>query len=111
MLFDRSEIDEVKQRGGGGVDAVVQLAALLVYESRGLDEFRSAVEILLEKHRRLDAAWIALENRRPVLEKRHYAIGNVQVEAEQIKLRKFFVGPIDTVQARNRYLFATNFQD
>src|ERR1700752_2825020 len=101
MLFNGSEIDEMQQRCAGRVNAIVQLPAFLIREPRSLDEFGRAVEVLLKEHRRLDAAWIALQNRRPVLEKRHDAIGDVQIETEQVKLREFLVGPVDTVQTRN----------
>src|SRR5262245_42768308 len=101
MLFDGSEIDEVEKRCGGRIHTIVQLPPFLIRESRSLDKLRCAVEVLLKEHRRLDASWIALQNRRPVLQKRHQAIGNVQVVTKQIKLREFLVGPVNTVQARN----------
>src|SRR6185369_14195147 len=101
MLFDRSESHEVQHRCSGRVNAVIQLPAFLIREPRGLDEFGSAVEVLLEEHRRLDPAWIALQNRRPVLKKRHDEIGDAQIVTEQIKLSEFLVGPVNTVQAGN----------
>src|SRR5215216_8212330 len=96
MLFDRSEIDEVKQRADGGINAIVELPSFLIRQPRGLDELRSAVEVLLEKHRRFDSAWISLQYRRPVLQVRHDVIGDLQVETQQIKLGEFFVGPVNT---------------
>src|SRR6202008_5184994 len=101
MRFDRSEIYKGQQGAGGGVDAIIKLPALLICKSRCLDECGGAVEVLLKKHRRFDAAWIALQNRRPFLEKGHVVIGGRQIVTDQIEFREFFVGPIDTVQTRN----------
>src|ERR1041384_5512162 len=101
MLFERSESDEVKQRANSRINAVVELSPFLICQSRGFDEFGRAVEILLKEHRRLDAAWIALQYRRPVLEIRHDVVGNMQIVTEQIKLGELFVGPVNTVQTRN----------
>src|SRR5829696_6889943 len=101
MLLDVSEIDEVKQRANSRIDSVIELPAFLVCQSRGLDEFRRAVEVLLKEHRRFDAARVALQYRRTVLEIRHDVVGYLQIETEQIKLRELFVRPVDTIQARN----------
>ena len=101
MLFDRSEIDEVKQRTDSRIHSVVELAPFLIRQTRGLDEFRRAVEVLLKEHWRFDTAWIALQYRRPVLEVRHDVIRDLQIKGEQIKLREVFVGPVNTIQARN----------
>src|ERR1043165_1573987 len=110
MLFDRSEIHEVKQRTDRGINSVVELSSFLIRQSRGLDKLRRAVEVLLKKHRRLDAARISLQYRRTVLQERHDVVRDFQVITEQIKLREFFVGPVNTVQARYRNLLAAHLQ-
>src|SRR5262245_49832418 len=99
MLFDCSESDEVQQRCDGCIDAVVELPPFLVNQSCGLDEFGSAVEVLLEEHRRFDTPRIALQYGRTILEERHDVVGHLQIETEQIKLGEFLVGPVDAVQA------------
>src|ERR1041384_8494183 len=104
MLFDRSEIHEVKQRTDRGINALVELSSFLIRQSRGLDKLRRAVEVLLKKHRRLDAARITLEYRRTVLQERHDVVRDFQVATAQIKLREFFVGRVNTVQAAYRTL-------
>src|ERR1041384_8621378 len=99
MLLDRSQINEVKQRSDSRINTVIELPAFLVCQPRGLDEFGSAIEVLLKEHRRFDAAWIALQYRRSLLQVRHDVIGDLQIEAEQIKLGELFVGPVNTIQA------------
>src|SRR5262245_841464 len=111
MLFDCPESDEVQNRGCGRIDAIVELPAFLVNQSCRLDEFGSAIEVLLEKHRRFDAARIALEYGRTILEERHDVVSDLQIETEKVKLREFFIGPIDSVQTGYRDLLASHLYD
>src|SRR6185436_11135524 len=111
VLLDVAEIYEVQQRAERGVDKVVELPAFLVCESLGLDELRRALEILLEKHRRLDAAWVSLKDRGTIFEMRHDVVRDSQIKAEQIKLRELLVGPVDAIQTRDRNVFPPNLQN
>src|SRR5688572_32274627 len=92
MLFDVSEIDEVQQRTDRRVDEVVELPAFLVCKSPGLDKLRRAFEVLLKKHRRLDAARPPLKDGGPIFQVRHDVVRDLEIETEQIKLCKLFVG-------------------
>src|SRR5829696_6335758 len=111
MLFDRSEINEVKQRCSCGINAVVELPAFLVRQSRGLYKGRRAIKVLLEKHRRLNATRITLQDGGPILKIGHNIICDSEIIAKQIKFGEFLVRPVDAIQACDRHLLATDLQD
>src|SRR5690242_14665526 len=98
MLFDRSEIHEMKEGTNRRVDGIVHLAPLLIYQLDCLDVRRRRARVLLKEHRRLDAARISLQDRRAVLQKRHEVRTDLQVITEQVELRKFFRGPVDAIE-------------
>src|SRR5690242_18798093 len=110
VLLDRAEIDEVQHRADGRVDAVIELAAFLVCQSHGLDEVGRALDVLLKKHRRVDAARPALQDRWSIFQKRHDVIGELQIETEQIEFSELLVGPVDAVEARQRHALAAHLK-
>src|SRR5687767_15219894 len=83
MLFDGAEISEVKQRGCGGENAVINFASLLINQPHGFDELRRAFKVLLKKHRRLDSARPSLKDRGTVLQMRQDVVADSQVITEQ----------------------------
>ena len=99
MLLDRAKIYEVKQRADRCVNRIVHLAPFLIHEPQSLYECRRAFRVLLEKHRRFDAARITLQDRGTVLQIRHDEIADLQVIAEQIELCEFLIRPISSIQA------------
>src|SRR5687768_14966689 len=111
MLFDVSEIDEVQQRTDRRVDEVVELPAFLVCKSPGLDKLRRAFEVLLKKHRRLDAARPPLKDGGPIFQVRHDVVRDLEIKAEQVKLRELLVGPVDAIEARDGNVFAADLHD
>src|SRR4026207_232464 len=111
VLFDVAEINEVKEGTECGIDEVVELPAFLVCESLGLDKLRRAFEILLKEHRRLDPARVSLKDRRSIFQVRHDEVGNLEIEADQIKLGEFLVRPVDAIETRYGHKFAPDLDD
>ena len=102
MLFNRSEVNEVQQGSRGRENGVVEFASFSVYQPGGLDERRRALQILLKKHRRINAARPTLQDRRPIFQIRHQVRADAQVITKQIKLGDLLVRPIDAFETGNR---------
>src|SRR5262249_35362033 len=80
----------------------MKFAPFLIRQADSPDECRRALEVLLKEHRRLDAAWIALEDRRTVLQKWENVVTYAGVVTEQIEFRQFLVRPIDALETCER---------
>src|SRR3982751_3210580 len=98
MLFDVAEVDEVEQRSSGSENGVIKFTAFLIHEALRLHKGRCAFEILLEEHRRIDAAWPALQDRRTIFQKRHELIANQQVVAQQVIFGELLSRPVDSFE-------------
>src|ERR1044072_8029718 len=87
------------------------MPAFLIREPRCLDEFWRAFEVLLKEHRSLNAAWIALQNRGPILQVRHDVIRDFEVVTKQIEFREFLIGPVNAIETRHCDLLASRLDD
>src|SRR5688500_20248479 len=97
MLFDGSQSYEVEERGGICINPVIKFTSLLVCESYGLNETRRALQILLKKHRRINAARPSLKYRRPLFHVRPLVATDFDVLTRQFKFGSLFIRPVDTV--------------
>src|SRR6267378_7452474 len=111
VLFNTSEVHEVQQRCGRRINRVVKFAALLICQSDCLDETGCAFKVLLKKHRRVDAARPALQDRGPIFQKRQYVWTDFEVVAQQFKLGDFFVGPINALETGYWHQLSCDIQD